>query len=108
MLLSIGELAKELNTTIDVIRTKAEKNQIPYVLTAGGARRFDLEKVKSSFVDEKGFPLVSIGVLSKKVGVTPQTIRAWEKQGKISSIRSEAGHRRFNLVKVLKDLGLEE
>lgn len=28
-------------------------------------------------------------------GVSPDTLRRWEKEGKISSVRTEGGHRRF-------------
>jgi excisionase family DNA binding protein len=38
----------------------------------------------------------SIGEIADKSGVTVATVRAWEKTGKIRSIRTPGGHRRFN------------
>jgi hypothetical protein len=37
------------------------------------------------------------------LGVTPKTVRLWEKEGKISSIKTEGGHRRFYPSEVLKN-----
>jgi len=48
--------------------------------------------------------LISIGKLSKELGVTPDCIRKWEKKGKISSIKTSGKHRRFDLDKVLSQL----
>lgn len=38
----------------------------------------------------------SIGVVAKAAGVTPQTIRLWEKRGLVASARSEGGQRLFS------------
>ncbi|WP_018665518.1 MerR family transcriptional regulator, partial [Heyndrickxia acidiproducens] len=44
---------------------------------------------------------VNIGKVAETVGVTVDTIRRWEKEGKIKSERSSAGHRRYDLDQVL-------
>lgn len=41
--------------------------------------------------------MVSINEASKILGVTPKTIRIWEKEGKIKSTRTEGNHRRYNI-----------
>ncbi|MFN4147892.1 MAG: IS607 family transposase [Runella sp.] len=41
--------------------------------------------------------MLSITEASKLLGVTPKTLREWEKSGKISSIRTEGGHRRYEV-----------
>jgi predicted site-specific integrase-resolvase len=41
--------------------------------------------------------LISIGQASKITGVTVETLREWEKVGKIQSQRTEGGHRRYDL-----------
>ncbi len=41
--------------------------------------------------------LVSIGKASKFIGVHPDTLRSWEKKGKIKSIRTAGNHRRYNI-----------
>ena len=44
---------------------------------------------------------VTIGTLAKEVGVTVETLRAWEKAGKIKAERTQGGHRRYELEEVL-------
>lgn len=39
--------------------------------------------------------LITIKKLAEKCGVTTETIRNWEKEGKIISTRTQGGHRRF-------------
>ncbi len=44
---------------------------------------------------------ISIKEAAKTLGVTPKTLRTWELQGKISSVRTEGNHRRYDLNKLL-------
>ena len=37
------------------------------------------------------------------LGVSTDTLRRWEKEGKITSTRTEGGHRRYDLTDILKD-----
>ena len=39
--------------------------------------------------------LLSISEFAEKCGVTPTTIRRWERAGKLKSVRTAGGHRRF-------------
>lgn len=41
--------------------------------------------------------MITITEASKELGVTPKTLRAWEKEGKIKSYKTDGGHRRYNL-----------
>jgi putative resolvase len=45
--------------------------------------------------------MISITEASKLLGVTPKTLRLWEKQGKITSIKTEGGHRRYDISQLL-------
>ena len=49
--------------------------------------------------------LLSIGQLAKELGVHIETIRRWDKEGKIKAVRTTGGHRRFdvNQVKAMLD-----
>ena len=40
--------------------------------------------------------------MASVLGVTPKTIRLWEKEGKITSVKTAGGHRRFHASDVLK------
>jgi putative resolvase len=42
-----------------------------------------------------------IGKVAKEIGVTLDTLRRWEKEGKITSERTPGGHRRYDLDQVL-------
>lgn len=46
--------------------------------------------------------MITIREASKLLGVTPKTLRLWEKEGKIISHRNEGGHRRYNISDLLK------
>ena len=39
---------------------------------------------------------VSIGEAARELGVTPETLRRWEAQGKIEVERTPKGHRRYD------------
>lgn len=38
---------------------------------------------------------------TKLLGVTPKTLRLWEKDGKIKSVRTSGGHRRYNVADLI-------
>lgn len=44
---------------------------------------------------------VTIGEAAKEVGVTVETLRAWEKAGKIKSERTRGNHRRYDIEEIL-------
>lgn len=48
---------------------------------------------------------ISIGKTAKLLGVTETTLRNWEKEGKIVSERTSGGHRRYDLNKVMAQVG---
>jgi putative resolvase len=45
--------------------------------------------------------LISIGQAAKLEGVTVETLREWEKSGKLTSTRTEGGHRRYDIDQFL-------
>ncbi|MDJ0690548.1 MAG: IS607 family transposase [Xenococcaceae cyanobacterium MO_188.B32] len=48
-------------------------------------------------------PKLSISEAAYLLGVSTDTLRRWEKEGKITSSRTEGGHRRYDLTSILKD-----
>ena len=46
--------------------------------------------------------MISINEASSLLGVTPKTLRLWEKEGKLQSVRTEGGHRRYIINDLLK------
>ncbi len=49
----------------------------------------------NTFLQRKPAEFLSIGKAAELLGVSIQTIRRWDRNGKISSIRSPGGHRYF-------------
>lgn len=47
---------------------------------------------------------IGIKELSKKLSISAHTLRRWEKEGKISSIRTSGNHRRYDPEKVFKEI----
>lgn len=45
--------------------------------------------------------MLSIQEAADLLGVTPKTLRLWESEGKIKSIRTEGGHRRYQVAELL-------
>jgi putative resolvase len=45
--------------------------------------------------------MITIQEASKILGVTPKTLRLWEKEGKIQCYKTEGGHRRYQLTELL-------
>ena len=48
--------------------------------------------------------LVSIGKAAKILGVSEITLRRWDEDGKLVSIRTEGGHRRYDISKIRPEL----
>ncbi|MEO0043840.1 MAG: hypothetical protein RL329_3288 [Bacteroidota bacterium] len=46
--------------------------------------------------------MITIQEASKILGVTPKTLRLWEKEGKIQSYKTDGGHRRYQLAELLR------
>ena len=46
--------------------------------------------------------LLQIGDAAKLRGVSIDTLRRWEKAGKIQAVRTEGGHRRYRVADLLK------
>jgi putative resolvase len=44
--------------------------------------------------------LFQVSVVAKLLGVSPSTIRNWDREGKIESIRTLGGHRRFPMSEI--------
>lgn len=42
--------------------------------------------------------LISIGELAELKAVSVDTIRRWEKEGKVKAFRTDGGHRRYRLA----------
>lgn len=51
-------------------------------------------------------PILTIGEAAEILGVTTETLRAWERDGKLNSTHTEGGHRRYNRIDIEKLAGI--
>lgn len=51
--------------------------------------------------------LIPIGEVAKLLGVTVQTVRRWDKDGRLAAVRTPAGHRRYRRDEISALLGTE-
>ena len=49
--------------------------------------------------------MIGIKEAAKLLGITPKTLRIWEKEGKVISHRTEGGHRRYNVSELIGSRG---
>jgi excisionase family DNA binding protein len=48
---------------------------------------------------------VKISDAAKMIGVTPKTLRVWEKEGKLKSFRTFGKHRRYKISEIKSLIG---
>lgn len=46
--------------------------------------------------------MITIGKAAKFLGITTKTLRVWDKEGKLSPIRTQGNHRRYLLSDIKK------
>jgi len=116
-LFSIGQAAKHLKVSIQTLRRWESAGKITPIRNKQNQRLFhlkDLENLKNT----KYAPLpakidsdktYTIGQAAKKIGVSIQTLRRWEKQNKTKFKRNQSGHRIFTPqdIRVGKELKKE-
>ncbi len=56
------------------------------------------------FADVADGPLLTLSEVAKRWNVNPKTVQRWARKGRIASIRTLGGHRRFRLADVLAAL----
>lgn len=49
--------------------------------------------------------MIGIKEASKLLGITPKTLRIWEKNGNVTCYRTEGGHRRYNVSELIGSRG---
>ncbi len=74
---------------------------IEQLTRANELRRKRFEQMSPQFSDS----LLNIGKAARFCGVHTDTLRLWEKQGKIDSVRTKGGHRRYKLGELVSRAG---
>jgi len=102
--LGISQAAVFLGVSKDTLRRWEKIGKIQSIRTPGGHRRYSkvtLISIKNKVYKSPTKGLLSIGEASKSFGISKDTLRRWEKIGKIQSIRTPGGHRRYSKKPIL-------
>lgn len=94
----IKEAAKLLNVSTKTLRRYASRGLVSPKLIDGKLYYSDEDLARARGENRE---LLTIKEAAQKLGVTPTTLRNWEKQGKIKSLKTEGGHRRYNTAQVV-------
>ncbi|MDD2823524.1 MAG: MerR family DNA-binding transcriptional regulator [Candidatus Daviesbacteria bacterium] len=105
-LLSIGEAAHFLRVSIDTLRNWDKQGKLVPQKTAKGTRKYllsTLENIKQERGIADSTPLSTtssnefllIGDAARYLGISIDTLRNWESQGKISASRTTGGQRKY-------------
>jgi len=97
-LLTIKNSSNLLGISTKTLRRWEKSGKIQAIRTVGGHRRFrleDLNNLKGKKPQRQTQSLIAINNAAEDLGVSEKTIRRWEKEGKMESVRTAGGHRRF-------------
>jgi excisionase family DNA binding protein len=84
----------------------ADAGLLPYVVTLGGQRRFPQTGVEALLARRRGQVreepggLLRTGEAARRLRVTPRTVARWSRQGRLASVRTLGGHRRYPQAEV--------
>ncbi len=125
VILQINQAAKLLNVSKDTLRRWEREGKISSSRTSGGYRIYDitdlLTQVKSSKLrnlitskypelkplsqdspETSAKKLLKISQAAQTLGVSKDTLRRWEKAGKVSASRTDSGYRVYDVTKLLE------
>ena len=91
-LYSIGEASRLLSVSIDTIRRWDRAGKINLNRTPGGTRLVPKEEI-DRFNQNIPQKTLSVGQAAEKFGVSPQTLRRWDKEGLVKASRTPKGTR---------------
>lgn len=89
---NIKEASKLLNVSTKTLRRYANRGLVS-PKKINGKLYYSEEDLAKARGENKEF--LTIKEAAQSLGVTPTTLRNWEKQGKIKSHKTEGGHRRY-------------
>ena len=84
----------------------ADAGLLPYVVTLGGQRRFPTTNVEAVLARRRGQvreepgELLGTAEVARRLRVPPRTVARWSRQGRLASVRTLGGHRRYPQAEV--------
>lgn len=132
-LVSIGRASELLGVCLNTLRSWDEDGTLVPVKTGGNHRRYsmdDINRLRGQVVEkiykksEKSKEddinlriikqeatmandiLISIKKAAEMLGVCPDTLRTWDRQGKLTALKTMGGHRRYRLSEIQRLQGI--
>jgi excisionase family DNA binding protein len=101
-----GQVATMFRVHPRTVLRWADAGRLPYVTTLGGQRRFPnaqvqalLARRRGQVVEELG-ELLRTGEVARRLRVPARTVARWSRQGRLASVRTLGGHRRYPRAQV--------
>ena len=101
---TISEASRILKISADTLRRLESKGKFKTPRDKKGNRNYSDEQIKllklivKKPLSEK--KLYNLEETSKILKISKSTLRRWDKQGKVTSIRTAGGHRRYDITKI--------
>jgi excisionase family DNA binding protein len=101
-----GQVATLLGVHPRTVLRWADAGRLPYVATLGGQRRFPNAQVQALLArrcgqaPEAAGELLRTGEVARRLRVPARTVARWSRQGRLASLRTLGGHRRYPRAQV--------
>src|SRR3989337_809371 len=96
--LPVSKAASFLSVSAETLRRWDRKGILKPFRTKGGQRRYSLINLEAYKSGERSAKTpLKISQAAEQLGVHPETLRRWEKDGSIKSQRPTGGQRRYTL-----------
>jgi len=100
IIVTLSQASEMTGVSKDTLRRWDKSGKLKPTRTKGGHRRYKVGDIEGA-INSKDSPntkqLVSATEAAKIAAVSKDTLRRWDNEGKISSVRTKGGHRRFLL-----------
>ena len=93
--LSISDAADYLGVSAETLRRWDRKGKFKAFRTKGGQRRYSFRDLEAYRLGRVKPTKLTISQAAQQIGVHPETLRRWEREGKVEAERTQGGQRRF-------------
>ncbi|MEX1061511.1 MAG: helix-turn-helix domain-containing protein, partial [Patescibacteria group bacterium] len=100
--LPISDAARFLGISSETLRRWDQKGILKPFRTKGGQRRYSLSTLEAVKSGERKPPRLSISQAARELGVHPETLRRWERDGDLAAERTAGGQRRYSSEEIAK------
>lgn len=99
-LMTPAEVSEVFNADPRSIARWAKKGLLPHIRTIGGHRRYLKSAVLELLGGKMPGKLYTVGEVAKMLKMSPKTVARWDREGKLTSVRTPGNHRRIIATEV--------